>query len=154
MRNIERFTGRGGRKIEAVSTPSNEIVPKPKRIVIYGNNWNDRITEVHTWTESWFKERGMGDAIEIRGCKVRGAINIAFYGQEEDDDPKTIPSLVIAGQKIRDAGLGGWTDFSMDSVIDRIQSLCDEHNVPLVRYEFDKDANAPVIKSGSLLLKD
>ena len=125
------------------------------RVVIYGNNWVDRASEVCKWAEGWFNEHELAGRYEAHICKTRGAIEDAFYGKAEGTDPETLPDLVMAGKYIRDNMGGGWFDFELDDGdITRIQSLCEEHNVPLVRFRFNSATNSPQLISGIMMSRE
>lgn len=141
---------------EIVNSQSSEVANNRKlRVVIYGNFWVDKADKVREWASDWFDEHGLEGRYEAHICKIRGAIEDAFFGKVEDTDPETIPDLVMAGKYIRDDMGGGWTDFELDSGdITRIQRLCEQHHVPLVRFRFDSSANSPQLTSGVMMLRE
>ncbi len=140
---------------EKVNSQGSEVTKNRKlRVVIYGNFWNDKADKVREWANDWFNEHGLENRYEAHICKIRDAIEDAFYGKVEDNDPETIPDLVMAGKYIRDDMGPGWSDFELDGGdIERIQRLCEQHCVPLVRYRFDPPTNSPQLTSGVMMLR-
>lgn len=145
---------KGGRSKEMIVGTSHEITPMKFRVVVFGNNYDDRVYDVGDWALKWLEKEGLLEKCEVRVCKVRGAMEDAFFGIGDYSDTKSILALVMAGENIRDYELGGWTDFSIEHDLQRIKELCEQYDVPLVRFRFDQQTGQPQITSGSMRLAD
>jgi len=148
---IRRLSKEGmGQTVELHVESKTEIVPNKRRVVIYGNNWDDKVYGVADWVDNWLNDQGLNEELESHICKIRPAIETAFFGQDEDTDPKSIPALVMAGKNIRDTLGGGWSDFSIEPEMQRIKKLCQTYGVPLIRYEFNKETGLPRLTEGEM----
>lgn len=148
---MERLLELFGRKPKELKRISNEVASAGKlQVVIYGNNYDDHVYDVALWSQKWFSEHGLSGQYEPHVCKIRGVIEAAFFGQACESSPKEIPVLVMVGQNIRDADGSGWHDAPIEPEMPRIEQLCLENNVPLIRYSFDRITHEPILIGGSL----